>query len=64
MLWYHPYFRYTMDFSNKDITFDCNPLSQFVAKTTLATLYELFTVMYNLLFFLGTYLSYLFYTLF
>ena len=22
LLWYHPYFRYTMDSSNKDITFD------------------------------------------
>ena len=26
LLWYHPYFRYTMNFSNKDITFDGDPL--------------------------------------
>ena len=28
MLCYHPYFWYTMDSSNKDIIFDCNPLSK------------------------------------
>ena len=32
MLWYHPNFRYTMDSSNKDITFDRNPLGKLVLK--------------------------------
>ena len=35
LLWYHPYFRYTMNSSNKDITFDWNPLNGVNSKATL-----------------------------
>ena len=43
LLWYHPYFRYTMDSSNKDILFDWNPVRELVARATWATLYYLFS---------------------
>ena len=47
LLWYYPYFRYTMDSSHKDITFNCNPLREKVARATLVTLYYLFVVIYD-----------------
>ena len=40
-------FWYTMDSSNKDKTFDLNLFWEYLAVATLATLYNLFSVIYN-----------------
>ena len=36
-----------MDSFKKDMRFDCIPLRDLVAKTTMATLYYLFNLIYN-----------------